>query len=121
MTINCTIENFFFQSEILQDFFFKFQYTVSFKVVDDDNNPLENAKITIKTEENGNAVDTLTTSSNGQVQMSDKQPFATSYPIVEVTLDGYQLDPESVVKDGITVSAEEPNEFEIKMNIQSVS
>ena len=94
---------------------------MAFKVVDADNNALENAVITIKAEENAAAIATLTTSATGQAQMSDMQPFATSFPIVEVTLDGYLLDPESVVKNGITVSAEEPNELEIKMNIQSVS
>ena len=87
--------------------------------MDGDDNPLENAQITIKMAADGAAVDTLTTADTGKVEMSQMQPFATSFPIVQVAREGYELT--SDLSAGITVTAEEPNQIKITMNIKSVS
>ena len=96
-----------------------FQYTVEFEVVDGKDSPLQNAQIIIKMEADGDAVDTLTTADTGKVEMSQMHPFATSFPIVQVTREGYEL--ASDLSAGITVTAEEPNQVKITMNIKSVS
>ena len=87
--------------------------------MDENDDPMENAQITIKMAADGAAVDTLTTADTGKVEMSEMQVFATSFPIVQVAREGYELT--SDLSAGITVTAAEPNQFKITMSIKSVS
>ena len=92
------------------------QLELSFKVVDEKENPLKDVTIKI---ENDKDSEELKTDDNGEVKAEKKYAAVTKFT-VELSKDGYELVTD--VTNGITVDARQSeNTFSYKMNIKSVS